>query len=167
MGPILFLDVDGVFIPYDRAEAVPDSATVALTGPDPDEELLARIDPRHGPRLQALGCELVWATGWEDEANDEISPRLGLPELPVLAWTLGDIGRPEPSGLHWKTRDIVEIAVGRPFVWVDDEIGPVDRDWVAAHHPAPALLRRVDPRIGLTAADIDEIEAWLADLGEA
>ena len=162
--PILFLDVDGVLIPYGRAETVPDSATVALVGPDEDDELLARIDPRHGPALSALGCELVWATGWEDVANEEISPRVGLPRLPVVEWAPGEIGQPQPWGLHWKTREIVAWANGRPFVWVDDEIGPADRDWVAADHPAPALLHRIDPRVGLTGADISRIGAWLAEL---
>ena len=28
--------------------------------------------------------ELVWATGWEDKANDYLPNLLGLPELPVL-----------------------------------------------------------------------------------
>jgi hypothetical protein len=159
--PILFLDVDGVFIPYGATEAVPDSALVALAGPEPDDELLARIDAGHGPRLAALGCELVWATGWEDEANDEISPRLGLPSLPVVAWTLGEMWR--PGGVHWKTHDILHWASGRPFVWVDDEIGPADRESVEALHPAPALLLRVDPHVGLTKTEIEVIGNWLAD----
>jgi len=86
-GPILFLDVDGVIIPYGGAETAPDSATVALFGPEADEDHLSRIDPEHGPRLSELECSLVWATGWEDDANDVISPRVGLPRLPVVAWS--------------------------------------------------------------------------------
>ena len=27
-----------------------------------------------------------WATTWLDDANTEIAPRLGLPDLPVVAW---------------------------------------------------------------------------------
>jgi hypothetical protein len=161
---LLFLDVDGVFIPYGRAEEVPDSATVPLLGPEADDEKLAHIDPRHGPRLTALGCELVWATGWEDEANDEVAPRLGLPALPVVTWRLGSIGQRGPDGLHWKTREIVAWADGRPFVWVDDEIGEVDREWVTAHYAAPFLLQRIDARAGLTEDDVDTISGWLADL---
>ncbi|RSS42439.1 hypothetical protein EF912_30600, partial [Streptomyces sp. WAC07061] len=31
----------------------------------------------------------------------------------------------------------------------------------AAHHPAPALLHRVDPRTGLTDADFAVLARWL------
>ncbi|MGH4031604.1 HAD domain-containing protein [Actinomycetota bacterium Odt1-20B] len=119
--------------------------------------LLPRIDPALGPRLLALPCDLVWATTWLDEANKAVGPRLGLPELPVLDWPDGPDG---PSGLHWKTRAIVEWAGGRDLVWADDEIADADREWIAAHHPGRALLRRVDPRRGLTDADFTAIEMW-------
>lgn len=160
--PILFLDVDGVLVPYGTG-AAPDSATVLLGGPEADEELLSRINPALGPKLLSLGCELVWATGWEDDANEVISPRVGLPQLPVLAWNFDSL-EPGPAGLHWKTRGLVAWASGRPFVWVDDEISNVDRDWVALDHPGHALLHRVDSRTGLTEDDLAVIERWLDDL---
>lgn len=151
-----------MLIPYGD-EAAPDSATVLIEGPEADERLLRRINPELGPRLLSLGCELVWATGWEDDANDVISPRVGLPPLPVLAWSF-DTAASRPAGLHWKTRDLVAWASGRPFVWVDDEISPVDRDWVALDYAGPALLHRIDSHVGLTEADLAVIERWLADL---
>ncbi|WRZ87876.1 hypothetical protein OHB54_01585 [Streptomyces sp. NBC_01007] len=104
--PLLFLDVDGPLLPF---------------GDDPQRDLagtasnshLARLNPQIGPRLAALPCDLVWATTWEEEANIELAPRLGLPQLPVVNW-------PEPSaaheredqwfGLHWKTRTLVACA---------------------------------------------------------
>jgi hypothetical protein len=162
---ILFLDVDGVLIPYGN-RAAPDSATVLLGGPEADEELLSRIDPTLGPRLLSLGCDLVWATGWEDDANEVISPRVGLPQLPVLAWSFDRL-ETGPAGLHWKTRDLIAWAGGRPFVWVDDEISKVDRDWVALDYAGHALLHRVDSRTGLTEDDLAVIERWLDDLPSA
>ena len=48
-----------------------------------------------------------------------------------------------------------------PFVWIDDEITNVDREWVATHHRGPALLHAVPPSVGLTVDDIDHIGAWL------
>ncbi|MFC9292819.1 HAD domain-containing protein [Streptomyces sp. NPDC057011] len=148
--PLLFLDVDGPLIPF-GAGPYPHGA-----GANP---LLARIDPALGPRLAALPCELVWATTWEDEANECIAPRLGLPQLPLVAW-------PEPSdedgqgGVHWKTPALLAHAAGRDFVWVDDEITGADRAWVAARHPGRALLHRVDPGRGLTEADFGALWAW-------
>jgi len=94
----------------------------------------------------------VWATTWGTEANEVIAPVLGLPALPVVDWP--DDEPPAPAGVHWKTRGLVAWAAGRPFAWLDDEITDRDRAWIAACHPAPALLQRVDPRRGLTPADL-------------
>lgn len=107
----------------------------------------------------SLGCQLVWATTWMTEANEVISPRLGLPDLPVVEWPDGDED-PE-RGLHWKTVFLTRWAAGRPFVWLDDETTDADRRWVKAHHLARALLHRVDPYTGLTEADLSTIRRWL------
>ncbi|WSB84524.1 HAD domain-containing protein [Streptomyces cellulosae] len=156
--PLLFLDVDGPLIPFGAPQPPPPAATA-----DDGNPLLARLDPALGARLLALGCSLVWATTWREEANEVVAPRLGLPRLPVLDWPEAD--EPGPRGLHWKTRPLVEWADGRPFVWVDDEIGAVDRQWVAAAHPGPALLHRIDPTRGLQDSDFRALTDWLAALG--
>ncbi|MDQ0938793.1 hypothetical protein QFZ67_000498 [Streptomyces sp. V1I1] len=166
--PLLFLDVDGPLIPFGAApQQYPDGYPTCPAGPEPWEAdsnpLLARINPKLGPRLTALPCDLVWATTWMAEANECIAPRIGLPELAVVIW-------PEPSdqdeqdgrdGLHWKTRALVDWAAGRSFVWVDDEITDIDRAWVSAHHRGQALLHRVDPHQGLTEADLVALNEWL------
>jgi hypothetical protein len=112
-----------------------------------------------GGRLVALGCELVWATSWLADANEIISPRLALPELPVVEWPDDDAD--PAAGVHWKTAGLTRWATGRVFIWLDDEITDRDRRWVAAHHPHPALLHRVDPDQGLTAADYEKVRGWL------
>ncbi|MFJ7246240.1 hypothetical protein ACIQWA_16510 [Kitasatospora sp. NPDC098652] len=120
------------------------------------------LNPEHGPALAALPFDLVWATTWEEEANSFIGPLLGLPELPYIAWSEP---RPEPvGGVFWKTPEIVAWAQGRPFAWVDDNITDADRAWVAAHHPGPALLHHVDPKVGLTAGDFRRLAAWAGSL---
>jgi hypothetical protein len=154
--PLLFLDVDGPIIPFGGARHQAGGPVHGEPCGPGENPLLSRIDPALGPRLADLPCDLVWATTWMADANECVAPRLGLPPLPVVDW-------PEPSdtdardaraGLHWKTRTLVDHAAGRPFAWVDDE--------VRAHHPGPALLRRVDARHGLTDADFAALGAWLS-----
>lgn len=155
--PLLFLDIDGTLLPFGGNTQQGPPAAMANAH-------MERLDSRLGIRLAALPCDLVWATTWEDEANIEIAPRLGLPPLPVVHW-------PEPSaehehenrwfGLHWKTRALVEWADGRSFIWVDDEITDADRDWVPAHYRARALLHQVTPSRGLTDEDFTVLDAWL------
>ncbi|MBC7274098.1 MAG: hypothetical protein H5T76_36255 [Streptomyces sp.] len=164
---LLFLDIDGTLIPFGGPGPYPEyGAGGRAAGAHP---LLRRVDPALGARLRGLGCELVWATTWLDDANDLVAPWLGLPSLPVVQWP--DPRPSEPgesygwprSLLHWKTPALVRWAAGRAFVWVDDEVGEVDRDWVAVHHPAPALVHRVDHRYGVTGADLAVVEEWLSD----
>ncbi|MER5434324.1 HAD domain-containing protein [Streptomyces sp. NPDC002588] len=151
---LLFLDVDGTLIPFGGPAPYP----VHGTSPHP---LLPRVDPALGPRLAALGCTAVWATTWLDEANTLLAPWLGLPPLPVVEWPDEE---PPAGRRHWKTRPLVAWADGRPFVWLDDEITDADRVWVAARHPGPALLHRVDHRRGLTDADLAAVEAWVSGM---
>lgn len=172
MRPLLFLDVDGPLIPFGSSPSPCPSYDPAP--PPGAHPLLHRVDPAHGRRLAALGCELVWATTWGEEANEVLAPRLGLPPLPVVDWPEDDEEDDEEgdavdvrAGLHWKTRPLSAWAAGRPYVWLDDEIHPADRAWTAAHHPVPALPHRVDPRTGLGEADYAAVGAWLAGVRRA
>ncbi|MFJ1810176.1 MULTISPECIES: hypothetical protein [unclassified Streptomyces] len=154
---LLFLDVDGTLIPFGGTDPYPEFR--APGEPAPAHPLLSRLDPALGPRLRALGCEPVWATTWLDDANTVLAPWLGLPSLAVVEWPQEE---PPAGGVHWKTPTLVTWAAGRPFVWLDDEITRADRSWVAAHHPAPALLHRVDHRYGVGDADFAVVEEWIA-----
>ncbi|WP_460724577.1 HAD domain-containing protein [Nocardia heshunensis] len=141
--PLLFLDIDGPLIPFGTP----------------------RLDPTLGPLLSALPCQLVWATTWTHEANRSIGPVLGLPPLPVVDWPdRTDTQIDDWFGLHWKTRTLVDWAAGRPFIWVDDEIGDHDRAWVSGHHDGPALLYQVDSVAGLRPRDVTIFTDWLAEV---
>ncbi|WP_068015721.1 HAD domain-containing protein [Nocardia mexicana] len=156
--PLLFLDVDGTLLPHDAAAG----SDVDWAGwQQPSNPALAGLTRSLGDRLLALGCELMWATGWGDDANRIIGPILGLPQLPVVAL-------PEYPGsdyyadeLHWKTRTLVSLAAGRRFIWIDDELRQQDRTWVRENHRGRALLHHVDGASGLRDADFTALTHWL------
>lgn len=163
--PLIFVDVDGPLIPFKARPVSRKRSSGGAVAQPPNatgNPLLERLDPDDGRRLLALGCQLVWATTWMAEANEVISPRIGLPDLPVVEWP-DDDGDPQ-HGLHWKTVFLTRWAAGRPFVWLDDEITDADQRWVAAHHPVRALLQRVDPYVGLTEADFSAVRRWLGQV---
>ena len=154
--PIVFLDVDGPLIPFGGA-----GRRYPAADPEPGvHPLLGRLDPADGSRLLALPADLVWATTWADQANEVIAPRIGLPALPVVRWS----GAEDDvlAGVHWKTAGLLRWAAGRPFVWLDDEITAADHRFVQTRPGPPALLHRVDPRAGLTEADLATVADWLA-----
>ncbi len=69
--------------------------------------------------------------------------------------------RPQSVGdVFWKTPEIVAWSGGRPFAWLDDEITNADVDWVAEHHGGAALLRRIDPSLGLLPQDFTALLEW-------
>ncbi|WP_151773986.1 hypothetical protein [Streptomyces abyssomicinicus] len=174
--PLLFLDVDGLLNPYAaQPERRPHGYTtlrVPRTGgsPEPGRELSRHrrplrvwLNPAHGPGLLGLGFELCWATTWMADANRWIAPVLGLPQLPFVDF--GDaLLQERPDGVHWKTAALVEYAAGRPFAWVDDEQSGPDEAYVTAHHPAPALLHHVNPRVGLGDGDLGVLAAFAREV---
>ena len=150
--PLLLLDVDGVLIPYAARERPAGFLTYTLLGED------VWLAAQHGAWLLPL-CErfqLVWATGWEHEANRLIAPILGLPTLPVIEFPRNADGR------FTKLPIITRFAAGRPLVWIDDELTQAAHAWAAARTP-PACLIDVDPAIGLTEEIVARIAAFMLD----
>ena len=103
--------------------------------------------------------ELIWATGWEDKANDYLPNLLGIPELPVLHF-----GRDARFGTaHWKLGPIGEYAAGRPLAWIDDSLNDECRQW-ARDRTAPTLLVETESMHGIEEGHVEALIAW-ADEG--
>jgi hypothetical protein len=152
--PLLLVDVDGVVCPYADELADPAAHGLELTTVG---YARAWFSDRIADRLQRLGAsfQLVWCTAWEDQAAEFLAPLLRIPPLPVIHF---DEPAPDEDG-HWKWPAIEVFAGGRPFAWIDDELGRHD-DARAARHPAPTLLVRIDGTCGLDEAHVAQLVAF-------
>ncbi len=104
--------------------------------------------------------ELVWASGWEERANDHLPHLLGLPGgMPFLRFDRA-VGR---SNAHWKLDAIERHGGRRPLAWIDDALDADCRAW-AERRAAPTLLVETDPRVGLTGREAELLGAWAREL---
>jgi hypothetical protein len=155
--PILAVDVDGVISlfgfdePPDRAEA----RFELIDGMVHCISLLA------GERLLRLAehYELIWATGWEDRANDYLPNLLGLPELPHLTFD----GAARFGSAHWKLGPLDAYGQGRAMAWVDDNFDESCYEW-ARGRPEPTLLVPTEAHLGLEEAQTEALAAWARGL---
>jgi HAD domain in Swiss Army Knife RNA repair proteins len=157
--PILFVDVDGVISLFGFA---PGDDT--LPGPVHWIDGVAHCIPDDvGMRLVRLAetFELVWATGWEERANEHLPFLLKLPfgDLPCLTFD----GRAVFGSAHWKVDAIDEYARNRPAAWIDDNLDETCRAW-AEHRAAPTLLVETSPAEGITDEQVARLLAWAHDL---
>jgi hypothetical protein len=109
-------------------------------------------------RLEKLAqrYELVWATGWEEKANEYLVHILGLPqELPVLTFD----GRAVFGSSHWKLDAIDDYARGRPAAWLDDNLDERAEAW-ADSRAEPTLLVRTESATGLTEEHVQLLLEW-------
>lgn len=156
--PILAVDVDGVISLF-GFEQPPDRALARFEMID---GVVHCISLAAGERLVRLAerFELVWATGWEDKANDYLPALLGLPELPHLQFENARFGT-----AHWKLGPLEDFATGRALAWIDDSLDESCYRW-AERRPEPTLLVQTDPDRGLEEAHVDALTAWAAGLPE-
>jgi hypothetical protein len=107
--------------------------------------------------------DLVWASGWEEKADEHLPRLMGLPAgLPHLSFERS-VGR---ANAHWKLEAIERHAAGRPLAWVDDALNEACRQW-ARERSAPTLLVETDPRRGLTGREAEELRRWALSLAAA
>lgn len=103
--------------------------------------------------------DLVWASGWEEKAEEYLPRLLGLPAaLPFLRFERSQGAGRSVEG-HWKLGAIDEYAGSRPLAWIDDAFDESCHVWAAAR-PAPTLLVETEPAVGLTSTEAELLVAW-------
>ena len=109
-------------------------------------------------RLRRLAdrYELVWATGWEEKANEYLVHILEMEgELPVLTFD----GRAVFGSSHWKLEAIEEYARERPAAWIDDNLDERVETW-ARKRPHPTLLVRTEAATGIGEEHVELLLRW-------
>ena len=178
--PLLMVDIDGVISLFGFAGQPPwverQSAQSADQG---SQELaheiafhtvegiphcLSRTAAAHLLEL-AANFELVWASGWEERAEEHLPSLLGLPAgLPFLRFErmtgpppTREIG--STNNAHWKLAAIESYAGTRPLAWIDDSFNEACHEW-ARTRPAPTLLVQTSPERGLTSTEASQLTDW-------
>jgi len=151
--PILAVDVDGVISLFGFEEGM-DNAPGEYHLVD---GILHCISMPTGPMLNRLAqtYDLIWATGWEDRANDHLPNILGVPTLPFLTFD----GRARFGTAHWKLEALQEYGGDRPLAWVDDSLDQSCHEW-ADSRPAPTLLVQTESTRGLEDGHVAALESW-------
>jgi hypothetical protein len=153
--PVLFVDVDGVLSVFGFPHDAPPPGRLHSVDGMPH-----CLGHGCGERLNRLSrCyELVWATGWEERANEHLPHLLGLGrEYPTLEFDL----QPQWGAAHWKLSAVERYAGERPAAWIDDNFNEACRFW-ARERSEPTLLVPTRPEIGITDEHVEELEAWAA-----
>jgi hypothetical protein len=158
--PVLAVDIDGVISLFGFDESMQPGEAAAKRAPGEFhliDGMLHCISLDTGPRLQRLAgtYELVWASGWEDRANDHLPGILGVEELPYLTFD----GRARFGTAHWKLGALEDYAGSRPLAWVDDSLDESCYEW-AADRSAPTLLVPTESDVGLLDAHVEALESW-------
>lgn len=163
--PLLMVDIDGVISLFARPDASwadrrPSEGSFHSIEGIP--HFLSSIAAAHLLALNA-SFELVWASGWEEKAEEYLPHLLDLPRgLPFLRFERS-VGK---SNAHWKLDAIEAHAAGRPLAWIDDALNDDCHEW-AEWRGAPTLLVQTEPEHGLTSREAQQLKLWARELAEA
>jgi hypothetical protein len=173
--PYLLVDIDGVvslfggdapLAPFSDArprggENVPGAGRVegAFHAIDGIPHFLSATAAGHLLSL-SRSFELVWASGWEEKAEEYLPRLLGVPAgLPFIAFPHPSAGPTRTTSAHWKLASVSEFVGERPLAWIDDAFNPACHEWAAAR-AAPTLLVGTSPQRGLTATEAATLFEW-------
>jgi hypothetical protein len=151
--PLLAVDVDGVISLFGFDEP-PDSSLARFELIDGMVHCISLVA---GERLRRLSdvYDLVWASGWEANANKHLPALLELPELPYLGFD----GAARFGSADWKLEPLDQYAEGRPLAWLDDSFDDRCYEW-ARDREAPTLLIPIESHLGLEDVHVDALLAW-------
>ena len=161
--PVLAVDIDGVISLFGFDQPMEPGHHDPARAPGEFhliDGMLHCIATETGPRLNRLAdtYELVWASGWEERANDHLPQLLGVPKLPCLHFD----GRAQFGTAHWKLEALDEHAGSRPLAWVDDSLDESCYEW-AQDRQSPTLLVPTESDTGLLDTHVEALEAWARD----
>jgi hypothetical protein len=165
--PLLMVDIDGVISlfgmpPLGPAPAAARSVDGSFHSIEGIPHFLSSTAAAHLLALSSI-FDLVWASGWEEKANEYLPHLLGLPSpLPYLRFPRGVRGT-KLTHAHWKLGSIEDYAGGRPLAWIDDAFNPGCHEWANAR-TAPTLLVQTAPENGLTSREAELLGAWAGEL---
>jgi len=112
----------------------------------------------------ARAFELVWASGWEEKANEYLPRLLGLPAaLPFIPFSQRTAVSGRTPQAHWKLASIAAYVGERPLAWVDDAFNAACHEWASAR-AAPTLLVATVPERGLTSRETGHLQRWARGL---
>lgn len=156
MRPLLLIDIDGVIslFSFEEGERPPGG----FHWVDGMPHFLSATAAEHLLSLQER-FELVWASGWEERANEYLPHLLGVPALPHLRFERA-VGR---ANAHWKLDAIDAHAGERPLAWIDDAFNDACHAW-AQKRTAPTLLVQTEPASGLTEHETRLLREWAGSL---
>ena len=149
--PLLLLDVDGVVCPL--FPPPPGRPALYVSVPETPFKKVW-IDPELPHWLKTLQplYRMVWASSWEEAANQSLRTALGLPILPVLL--LPHLRTQD--GDTYKLETVRNYVRNESFAWVDDVLGAGVHHW-ADSRSAPTLLVETRSRMGIHEGDFREL----------
>ena len=153
--PLLAIDIDGVISLFGFTEGEQPAGEFHLV-----DGLPHYLSREAAGRLNRLlkTYDGVWASGWEERANDNLPAILGLPKLPYLSFD----GRARFGTSHWKLEALTEYSDDRPLAWIDDNLDRSCRRW-AKRRSAPTLLVPTESDRGLEEGHVEALLAWVDD----
>jgi HAD domain in Swiss Army Knife RNA repair proteins len=158
--PLLMVDIDGVislfgFAGQEAWTGQPKTPPGSFHTIDGIPHFLSRAAADH-LLILAADFDLVWASGWEEKAEEYLPRLLDLPSgLPFLRFERS----PGRSNAHWKLDAIEEHADSRALAWIDDAFNDACHAW-ALKRTAPTLLVQTAPECGLTAMETQLLVDW-------